>query len=148
MDKVNELRDSARSILATANEAIQSGDIEAASKARQDAVEQMEKAEQIQNEADALKTLSGDWNKPTNSVPVTGEEAKIYNATDKGSAYRNDYKPATWVKGLPAAVQPTWVRDQMGAKTRRASTQTLGQSGSVTARLTLQNSFRLHQPMN
>ena len=114
MDKVNELRDSARSILATANEAIQSGDIEAASKARQDAVGQMEKAEQIQNEADALKTLSGDWNKPTNSVPVTGEEAKIYNATDKGSAYRNDYKPATWVKGLPAAVQPTWVREQMG----------------------------------
>lgn len=114
MDKVNELRDSARSILAKANEAIESGDIEAASKARQDAVEQMEKAEQIQNEADALKTLSGDWNKPTNSVPVTGEEAKKYDATDKGAAYRNDYKPATWVKGLPAAVQPTWVRDQMG----------------------------------
>ena len=114
MDKVNELRDSARSILATANEAIESGDIEAASKARQDAVEQMEKAEQIQNEADALKVLSGDWNKPTNSVPVTGEEAKTYDATDKGAAYRNDYKPATWVKGLPAAVQPTWVREQMG----------------------------------
>ena len=115
MDKVNELRDSARSILATANEAIQSGDIEAASKARQDAVEQMEKAEQIQNEADALKTLSGDWNKPTNSVPITGEEAKTYNAADEGKEYRNDYKPQTWVKGLPAAVQPTWVRDQMGA---------------------------------
>ena len=114
MDKVNELRDSARSILVTANEAIESGDIEAAAKARQDAVGKMEQAEQIQNEADQLKTLSGDWNKPTNSVPITGEEAKTYDEADKGKAYRNDYKPATWVKGLPAAVQPTWVRDQMG----------------------------------
>ena len=115
MDKVNELRDSARSILVTANEAIAKGDVEAASKARQDAIAQMEQAEQIQNEADQLKTLSGDWNKPTNSVPVTGEEAKTYNAADEGKEYRNDYKPQTWVKGLPAAVQPTWVRDQMGA---------------------------------
>ena len=31
MDKVNELQDSARSMLAKANEAIESGDIEAAS---------------------------------------------------------------------------------------------------------------------
>ena len=41
MDKIKELRDEARSILATATEAVESGDVEAATKARQDAVEKM-----------------------------------------------------------------------------------------------------------
>ena len=114
MDKINELRDEARSILATATEAVESGDVEAATKARQDAVDKMAKAEAIQNESDSLKVLSGDWNTPTNSVPVTTAEAKIFDTEDVGSKYRNDYKPALWVKGIPAAVQPQWVRDQMG----------------------------------
>ena len=114
MDKIKELKEEARSILATATEAIEEGDVDAAYKARTDAAGSMARAEAIQNEADAIKVLSGDWNTPTNSVPATTAEAKIFDTEDIGAKYRNDYKPALWVKGIPAAVQPKWVRDQMG----------------------------------
>jgi len=114
MKKVNELQEQARIALADAGKFIESGEVESAKKAKEDAVQKIELATELQNEADALKTLSGDFNKPTNSVPASKEEAKLYNPTDNGKDYRNDYKPATWVKGLPAAVQPKWVREQMG----------------------------------
>ena len=115
MEKINELREEARQALVDAGKFIESGEVDSAKKAKEDAVSKIEKATELQNEADSLKTLSGDFNKPTNSVPVSNDEAKIYNPSDNGKDYRNDYKPATWVKGLPAAVQPKWVREQMGA---------------------------------
>ena len=115
MEKINELREEARQALVDAGKFIESGEVESAKKAKEDAVSKIEKATELQNEADSLKTLSGDFNKPTNSVPVSNDEAKLYNPNDNGKDYRNDYKPATWVKGLPAAVQPKWVREQMGA---------------------------------
>ena len=114
MEKINELREEARKALVDAGNFIESGEVESAKKAKEDAVSKIEKANELQNEADSLKTLSGDFNKPTNAVPHAKEEAKLYNPQDNGKDYRNDYKPATWVKGLPAAVQPKWVRDQMG----------------------------------
>jgi len=115
MEKINELREEARKALVDAGQFIESGEIDSAKKAKEDAVAKIEKANELQSEADSLKTLSGDFNKPTNAVPQAKEEAKLYNPADNGKDYRNDYKPATWVKGLPAAVQPKWVRDQMGS---------------------------------
>tara|TARA_Y100000593_G_scaffold60764_1_gene112670 strand:+ start:507 stop:1814 length:1308 start_codon:yes stop_codon:yes gene_type:complete len=115
MEKINELREEARKALVDAGQFIESGEVESAKKAKEDAVAKIEKANELQSEADSLKTLSGDFNKPTNAVPQAKEEAKLYNPADNGKDYRNDYKPATWVKGLPAAVQPKWVRDQMGS---------------------------------
>ncbi len=114
MEKINSLREEARKALVDAGKFIESGEVDSAKKAKEDAVTKIEQANELQNEADSLKTLSGDFNKPTNAVPVSKDEAKIYNPEDNGKDYRNDYKPATWVKGLPAAVQPKWVRDQMG----------------------------------
>ena len=115
MDKVNQLREEARVALDTATEALEKGEVEAAQKAREDAVSKVETAAALETEKGKLEVLSGDFNKPTNSVPLSIEEAKLYNPADEGKDYRNDYKPANWVKGLPAAVQPTWVREQMGA---------------------------------
>ena len=114
MEKINELREEARKALVDAGQFIESGDAEAAQKAKEDAIAKVEKANELQDTADQIKTLSGDFNKPTNSMPASQEEAKLYNPADNGKDYRNDYKPASWVKGLPAAVQPKWVREQMG----------------------------------
>jgi len=115
MDKVKELREEARAALTSATEHLDNGEVEPASKAKAEAIEKIEKANAIEQEAAAIETLSGDFNKPTNSVPLSIDEAKIYNPADEGKDYRNDYKPQNWVKGIPAAVQPKWVRDQMGS---------------------------------
>jgi HK97 family phage major capsid protein len=115
MDKVNELREEARVALDAASAALEKGEVEAAQKAREEAVSKVETATALETEKGKLEVLSGDFNAPTNTVPLSYEEAKIYNPVDEGKDYRNDYKPANWVKGLPAAVQPTWVREQMGA---------------------------------
>ena len=115
MDKVNELREEARVALDAASAALEKGEVEAAQKAREEAVSKVETATALETEKGKLEVLSGDFNAPTNTVPLSYEEAKLYNPADEGKDYRNDYKPANWVKGLPAAVQPTWVREQMGA---------------------------------
>jgi HK97 family phage major capsid protein len=114
MDKVNALREEARAGLVTAGDFLQEGELESATKAKAEAIEKIGKADAIEQELGSLEVLTGDFNKPTNSVPLSYEEAKLYNPADEGKDYRNDYKPANWVKGLPAAVQPTWVREQMG----------------------------------
>jgi len=114
MDKVNALREEARAGLVTAADFLQDGELESATKAKAEAIEKIGKADAIEQELGSLEVLTGDFNKPTNSVPLSYEEAKLYNPADEGKDYRNDYKPANWVKGLPAAVQPTWVREQMG----------------------------------
>ena len=116
MDKVNELREEARVALDAASAALDNGEVEQAQKAREDAVSKVETAAALEAEKGKLEVLSGDFNMPTNSVPLSYEEAKLYNPADEGKDYRNDYKPQNWVKGLPAAVQPTWVRGQMGYK--------------------------------
>ena len=115
MDKVNELREEARVALDAASAALEQGEVQAAQKAREDAVSKVETANALEAEKGKLEVLSGDFNAPTNTVPLSYEEAKLYNPAEAGKDYRNDYQPANWVKGLPAAVQPTWVREQMGS---------------------------------
>jgi HK97 family phage major capsid protein len=122
MDKVNELREEARAGLTTAADFLKEGEVDSFKKAKADAIEKIEKADVIEQELGSLEVLTGEFNKPTNSVPLSYEEAKLYNRDDEGKDYRNDYKPANWVKGLPAAVQPTWVRDQMGGNLKEEET--------------------------
>jgi HK97 family phage major capsid protein len=122
MDKVNELREEARAGLTTAADFLKEGEVDSFKKAKADAIEKIEKADVIEQELGSLEVLTGEFNKPTNSVPLSYEEAKLYNPADEGKDYRNDYKPANWVKGLPAAVQPTWVREQMGNSLKEEET--------------------------
>ena len=122
MDKVNELREEARAGLTTAENFLKEGEVDSFKKAKADAIEKIEKADVIEQELGSLEVLTGDFNKPTNSVPLSIDEAKLYNPADEGKDYRNDYRPATWVKGIPAAVQPQWVRDQMGDNLKEEET--------------------------
>jgi HK97 family phage major capsid protein len=114
MSKAKELRDEARSNLVEADRLVKEGDIEGANRAIEDAQAKSQSATDVENAEKQIKALKGEFNKPTNAIPVTTEEAKIYSPDDKGKDYKTSYRPATWVKGLPSAVQPKWVRDQMG----------------------------------
>ena len=114
MSKANELRDEARANLVEADRLVKEGDVDGAKRAIEDAQSKSQSAQDIENAETQIKALKGEFNKPTNAIPVATEEAKIYNPNDKGKDYQTSYRPATWVKGLPSAVQPKWVRDQMG----------------------------------
>ena len=114
MSKAKELRDEARINLVEAERLVKEGDVEGGKRAIEDAQVKSQSATDLENAETQIKALKGEFNKPTNAIPVTTEEAKIYNPSDKGKDYKTSYRPATWVKGLPSAVQPKWVRDQMG----------------------------------
>lgn len=61
---------------------------------------------------EALKGYGEGRHLPSNSVPVV--EGEEYNPDDNKKDYSASHKPAGWIKGFPAAVQPKWVRKQMG----------------------------------
>lgn len=73
--------------------------------------EELAALEQAHNRMEILK---GDFNRPTNDVPLSSKERELYDPNDTGAKYQRDYKPAGWVKGFSPAIQPQYVRDQMG----------------------------------
>jgi HK97 family phage major capsid protein len=74
----------------------------------------MEQADIFDQAASRVAVLKGDFNRPLNTVPVADTDIAAYNQDDSTRRTKSDYKPASWVKGLPASSQPMWVQDQMG----------------------------------
>jgi len=109
-----QMREEAQALLAKAEETLTDGDVEASTKMIQDAQATMEKADAIDATNSQIKALKGDFNKPLNSVPVASSDVAEYNPNDTTAKIKGNYKPATWVKGLPAMSQPIWVQEQMG----------------------------------
>ena len=110
----DQMREHAGYLATKAQEALDNGKIEESQKLIIEAQEEMQKADEIDSTASQLKALKGDFNKPVNTVPVASTDVKEYNPNDTTSKLKADYKPATWVKGLPAHAQPMWVQEQMG----------------------------------
>ena len=93
--------------------------LEQMKRARQDGVDKDELAKGLQSELDTIKRLKGEMNKPVNHLPATTQEMEKYDPNDTGAKTNADYKPPSWVQQIdgrpvPAAVQPKWVREQMG----------------------------------
>ena len=109
-----EMRDQATALLLGAETSLQDGELEAGQKQMQDASDMMDKAEAIDQAASKVKALQGEFSKPVNTIPIASQDVAIYNPNDTGNVNKASYKPATWVKGLPAMAQPMWVQDQMG----------------------------------
>jgi len=109
-----QMREEAGALLKTAQESLDKGDVEQFEKIIFDAQIKMKEADSIDEAQTKLKALSGDFNQPMNEVPVASNDVAKYNADDKTSNIKADYKPQTWVKGLPAMSQPIWVQEQMG----------------------------------
>ena len=109
-----EIRNQAGALLDQAQTAIEQGELDTFQRLADEAHATMEKADQIDAAASQVRKLRGEFNQPLNSIPVTSNDVAIYNPLDNTARIKGDYKPASWVKGLPAMAQPLWVQEQMG----------------------------------
>jgi HK97 family phage major capsid protein len=109
-----ELRAEAGALLDQAQVAISEGEIETFQRLADEAQATMEKADQVDAAASQVRKMRGDFNRPLNNIPVTSQDVAIYDPMDSTARIKGDYKPASFIKGLPAMAQPLWVQEQMG----------------------------------
>ena len=110
----SEIRKEAFALLTSAETSLTDGNVEQFERQIADAQSKMADADKIDQAQSQLKTLKGDFNKPLNSVPVADKDVAVYDPNDSTSRTIASYKPASWVKGLPAMAQPLWVQEKMG----------------------------------
>ena len=122
MTTTYETRQEANALLVQAEKALDEGNIESFEAMIGDAQAKMAHADSIDQAASQLKTLKGEFNRPVNTVPIADKDAALYDPTDTTAVNKASYRPATWVRGLPAMAQPLWVQDQMG-KTEKEEAQ-------------------------
>ena len=122
MTTTYETRQEANALLVQAEKALDEGNIESFDAMITDAQAKMAQADSIDQAASQLKVLKGEFNRPVNTVPIADKDAALYDPNDTTATNKSSYKPATWVKGLPAMAQPLWVQDQMG-KTEKEEAQ-------------------------
>ena len=111
---IKELEHKGHSLLMQALDANERGEYEEAGKMLADSRVIADQIAGIRENEAQIKALSGDYNRPVNTVPVASTDVAEYNPNDTTAKTKANYKPATWVKGLPAASQPVWVQEQMG----------------------------------
>jgi len=109
-----EMREQAAALLSVAETELEKGEVDTFNRMITEAQEKMEQADIFDQAASKVAVLKGDFNRPLNTVPIADKDAAIYDPLDTTSRTKNDYKPASWVKGLPAMAQPLWVQEQMG----------------------------------
>ena len=109
-----EMRNQAGALLDQAQTAIEQGELDTFQRLAEEAQTTMEKADQADAAASQVRKLRGEFSQPLNAIPVTSNDVAIYNAMDTTARIKSDYRPASWVKGLPAMAQPLWVQDLCG----------------------------------
>jgi len=109
-----ELRAQAGALLDQAQTAIEEGELETFKRLADEAQTSMAKADEADAAASQVRKLRGEFNRPLNSIPVTSQDVAIYDPMDSTARIKGDYKPASFIKGLPAMAQPLWVQEQMG----------------------------------
>ena len=109
-----ELRNQAGALLDQAQTAMDQGEMDTFRRLVDEAQVTMTKADEIDAAASQVRKLRGEFNQPLNSIPVTSNDVAIYNPLDNTARIKGDYKPASYIKGLPAMAQPLWVQEQMG----------------------------------
>ena len=108
------MREQAAALLSVAETELEKGEVDTFNRMLTEAQEKMEQADTYDQAATKMAALKGDFNRPLNAIPVTSNDVAIYNPTDTTARIKGDYKPASFVKGLPAMAQPLWVQEQMG----------------------------------
>ena len=109
-----ELRSQAGALLDQAQVAMDQGEMDTFRRLVDEAQVTMTKADEIDAAASQVRKLRGAFSHPLHAIPVTSNDVAIHNAMDTTARTKGDYKPASWVKGLPAMAQPLWVQEQMG----------------------------------
>jgi len=119
--QVEKMREKAEGLIAQAEAAIQAGEIAKGRKMIEDAQALASEAKDAQDAIDQVKFLKGEFNRPTNDVPVVTAEREMdaLNVKRSDGTYRShtdsNYVPSGYIKGLSPAIQPVWVREKMGA---------------------------------
>ena len=108
------MRQQATALGVMAQRSLEEGDIESTVRMTEEVGALMEKADQADAAAKNLKALQGELYRPMNEIPVTSSDVSVYDPNDTTSRLKMDYKPASYIKGLPAMAQPLWVQEQMG----------------------------------
>ena len=109
-----EMREQAAALLSVAETELEKGEVDSFNRMITEAQEKMEQADTFDQAATKMAALKGDFDRPLNPVPVTSNDVAIYDPTDSTARIKANYKPASFVKGLPAMAQPLWVQEQMG----------------------------------
>ena len=119
--QIQKMREKAESLLVEAEASIAEGDVQKARGMIADSQQLVADAQDAENAVMDIKRLKGEYNRPTNAVPFATEEVvtdseNVKRADGYGQGHVNaNYQPAGYVKGLSPAIQPTWVREKMGA---------------------------------
>lgn len=111
---IAQKREEAEARFKESQAALEAGEFSKSMELSKAAADLLNEAESIAKQAHDLQVLQGKFNTPTNPIPLAGAEAKAYNPNDTGARRSADYRPATYVKGFGPAIQPDWVRKQMG----------------------------------
>ena len=111
----DQLRQEAQVLLIQAGSEVEDGNGETATRLLEDANAKTEQANQLDAAASEIKRLKGEYNQPTNMVPLASQDAALYDPADRTASIKSDYKPMTWIDHLPPCAQPMWVQEQMGS---------------------------------
>ena len=109
-----ETRKEANALLGQAESALIDGKVDEFDRMITDAQTKMQEADKVDAAASQLKALQGEFRKPLNTVPIASSDVAMYDPNDKTRTIKANYKPSSWVKGMPASAQPMWVQEQMG----------------------------------
>ena len=109
-----EMKEQALALLNRSSDLLLEGNVDGSQKMTANARALMEKAEATEQHLEVVNKLQDDFGRTVNQVPVTSNDVKNYNPNDTTASIKADYKPQTWIKGLPAMAQPTWVQKQAG----------------------------------
>lgn len=112
--ETSEIRNHANYLIEKADTDLQDGKVEDAKAKMEEATKALADADAKDEAAVELAKLKGEINKPMNTVPVASTDVALDAMDEDGARLKASYKPASWIKGLPAAAQPMWVQEKMG----------------------------------
>tara|TARA_R100000808_G_scaffold1997_4_gene8479 strand:+ start:1800 stop:3113 length:1314 start_codon:yes stop_codon:yes gene_type:complete len=112
----SEMREHAGYLLKKAEESLAEGKIEEAQRMVEESTQEMAKADQQDATQAQIDALHKDYSESVQKVPVASKDLETYDPNDNGANLKASYKPASWVKGLPAVAQPIWVQEKMGIR--------------------------------
>ena len=110
----DSMREEAGVMLAQAQEAINKGNVDEGLALKDEAVSKMEKAKQVDEAQAIISAQKVEFSTPQIELPVASTDVAKYDPTDQKRKIKADYKPASYVKGLPPAAQPLYVQELMG----------------------------------
>ena len=108
------MREEAGATLAKAEEAINAGNVDEGLALREEAVSKMDQAKKMDEAMADIALQKKEFSAPVKELPVASTDVEKYDPKDQTNKIKADYKPRTWVKGLPAAAQAIITQDQMG----------------------------------